>query len=70
MNPGASMYWYETITRFDEYNTPTTEESHQYPEKLSTLMDENNNIKFWDKSNKKWITQQVMPCNAPMNGIK
>lgn len=67
-NPGASMYWYETFTRFDENNIPTTQESHEYPEKLSTIMDKNNS-KFWDKANKKWITQQEMPCNAPMNGI-
>lgn len=68
MNPGASMYWYETYTRFDENNVPFTQESHQYPEKLSTIMDENN-TKYWDKPNKRWITQQAMPCNAPMNNV-
>lgn len=52
LNPGASMYWYETITRFDKENEPLNQETTEYPEKLSVT--DNNKLKTWDKINKKW----------------
>ena len=52
LNPGASMYWYETTTRFEKNNEPTFQETTEYPEKLSAL--NNDKLKTWDKVNKKW----------------
>ncbi len=54
LNPGASMNWYVTTTKFKEDNQPTFQESIEYPQKLSAIV-EGSRLKVWDSQNKKWV---------------
>lgn len=57
INPGASMYWYETIITFDEGNTPLWKEEITYPMTMDNMM---NNKSYWDAAKKKWIKQEAV----------
>jgi hypothetical protein len=57
MNPGASMYWYETTYTFGINNEPEWRVSQQFPERTVTLPGENSY--YWNKKTKSWVKQEV-----------
>ncbi len=57
MNPGASMYWYETTYTFGINNEPEWLVSQQFPERSVTLPGENSY--YWNKKTKSWVKQEV-----------
>ncbi len=58
INPGASMYWYETEIKFDTDNTPISKIDHKFPQGLDDIMGEK--WVYWDKKSKMWKEQEVM----------
>lgn len=61
MNPGASMYWYETDITFSEQNEPQWRTSRQFPEHAVRLP----NQEYWDKSTRLWRKQETAICQPP-----
>lgn len=58
-NPGASMYWYSIITRFDDSNIPMNRETIKHPtENLEEYM--NRKIELWDSRKNAWVKQETM----------
>jgi hypothetical protein len=57
MNPGASMYWYETTITFSINNEPEWKTSLQQP---ATLEDHLNSKYYWDKKTKTWKKQEII----------
>jgi len=58
MNPGASMYWYETKITFDENNNPLWKEEIEKPE---MSIEQNLNSKsWWNAKTKSWIKQEII----------
>jgi hypothetical protein len=57
MNPGASMYWYETTITFSINNEPEWKTSLQQP---ATLEDHLNSKSYWDKKTKTWKKQEII----------
>lgn len=51
LNPGASMYMYETTYYFDTENQPLRKVSSKYPSTLEEMMDAES---IWDKETKSW----------------
>jgi hypothetical protein len=43
-----------STTKFKEDNQPTFQESIEYPQKLSAIV-EGSRLKVWDSQNKKWV---------------
>ncbi len=58
MNPGASMYWYETKITFDENNNPLWKEEIEKPE--MTIEQNLNNKSWWNAKAKSWIKQEII----------
>lgn len=58
MNPGASMYWYETEITFDENNNPLWKREMQFPQE-STAQSLNNKW-WWNAKNKTWVKQEII----------
>lgn len=58
LNPGASMYWYETEYTFSNTNEPLSYTSRQFPERSIELPD----TYLWDSRHKKWVKQQTIEC--------
>ena len=56
-NPGASMYWYETVITFGTTNEPQWKTETRYP--IQTLDDAGKSF-YWDKNGKKWIAQDIV----------
>ncbi len=61
LNPGASMYWYETEIQFTEYNIPITKKSTQFP----TELDNPPSIQYWNVQKKQWVDQLTIECQPP-----
>ena len=57
MNPGASMYWYETKITFDENNNPLCKEEIEKPE--MSIEQNLNNKSWWNAKTKSWIKQEI-----------
>ena len=51
MNPGASMYMYQTEYTFSDQNEPLTKEDFTTPARLDDFM---NNVSTWNKEKRKW----------------
>ena len=57
LNPGASMYWYETTISFNEDNLPIEKYDKTLPQQSINL--EESFPSMWDKENRKWIKPKV-----------
>ncbi len=57
LNPGASMYWYETTITFSINNEPEWKTATKHPSTLEELMD---NKYYWDKKEKVWKKQEII----------
>lgn len=64
MNPGASLYWYESVTAFDVDNEPLYMHSFRHPyESVTDAMGEKY---LWSKTERKWVKQElVIETNMP-----
>jgi hypothetical protein len=51
MNPGASMYWYDSDIYFDTNNEPTEKTDLRQPAKLEDYM---NSKSVWNKATRSW----------------
>jgi len=51
MNPGASMYMYQTEYTFSDQNEPLTKEDFTTPTRLEDFM---NNVSTWNKDKRQW----------------
>jgi hypothetical protein len=51
MNPGASMYMYQTEYTFSDQNEPLTKEDFTTPARLEDFM---NNVSTWNKEKRQW----------------
>lgn len=58
MNPGASMYWYETKITFDENNTPLWKTETQMP--MESIEQNMNNKWWWNSASKSWVRQEII----------
>ncbi len=58
MNPGASLYWYESITRFDTDNQPSWMMTYQYPQ--MSALDAMGEKYLWKRSEKRWVKQEYI----------
>lgn len=56
LNPGASMYWYETEISFDSNNMPQWRQQQQYPIMQLQLPQ----VEYWDKASNQWKKREVM----------
>ncbi|HEU4717977.1 MAG TPA: hypothetical protein VFU15_09090 [Bacteroidia bacterium] len=56
MNPGASMYWYETYITFGPDNEPQWKESQKFPQQNLSLPDKY----YWDAGSKSWKKQEIV----------
>ncbi|MBN2776569.1 MAG: hypothetical protein JXR36_02940 [Bacteroidales bacterium] len=61
MNPGASMYWYETEIEFSTTNEPLWKKSVQMP--MQTIEDAMGDVYYWDKKKNDWQKQEVINCD-------
>lgn len=57
-NPGASMYWFESIYTFGINNEPEWRIDSRFPQESVTMPGENNF--YWDKKNRSWKKQEVI----------
>lgn len=57
LNPGASMYWYDTSITFSAANEPEWKTATKHPSTLEELMD---NKYYWDKKEKVWKKQEII----------
>lgn len=64
MNPGASLYWYESTIGFDIDNEPLYKQTFRQPyESVNDAMGEKY---LWDKLNRKWVKQElIIETNMP-----
>ncbi|MFN8282584.1 MAG: hypothetical protein U0U67_05180 [Chitinophagales bacterium] len=51
LNPGASMYWYDTDFEFDTNNEPVSKTEMRHPASLDDYM---NGKSMWNKETKSW----------------
>jgi len=58
MNPGASMYWYETKITFDENNNPLWKTETQMP--MESIEQNMNNEWWWNGTSKSWVRQEII----------
>lgn len=58
INPGASMYWYETEIIFDENNIPKWKTEFQFPQESSAQ--NLNNKWWWDEKTNSWVKQEIV----------
>lgn len=63
LNPGASMYMYDTNITFSINNQPEWKTENKHP---STLEEMTNNQSYWDKKTKTWKKQEVQPGLQPV----
>jgi hypothetical protein len=63
LNPGASMYMYDTQMTFSINNQPEWKTENKHP---STLEEMTNNQYYWDKKTKTWKKQEVQPGLHPV----
>lgn len=63
MNPGASMYTYETETFFNQFNEPMYKLEHKNP---STLEETINNKWLWDVKRRSWVKQEIIIETNPI----
>jgi len=64
MNPGASMYMYNSTITFKYFNEPQWKRSERFP--MMALDDSAKNF-YWDKKEKKWVQQEIAICDPPRN---
>ncbi|HOU75437.1 MAG TPA: hypothetical protein PLW22_11845, partial [Tenuifilum sp.] len=57
-NPGASMYWYDTVIHFEPDNEPTWKITYQYPQR--TVEDSMGEKYLWDRNQKRWVKQEIV----------
>lgn len=57
-NPGASMYWYESVYTFGINNEPEWRMDTQFPQESVTMPGDNSY--YWDKKDKSWKKQEVI----------
>jgi len=57
-NPGASMYWYETLYTFGINNEPQWKVSTQFPQNKVSM--ESDNSYYWDAKTKSWKKQEAV----------
>lgn len=60
-NPGASMYWYETLITFSIHNEPEWKRAEKFPQQ--SLDDFFDRDYYWDTKTKQWKKQQVMEAH-------
>lgn len=58
MNPGASLYWYESVTQFDSDNQPSWMINYQYPQMSAS--DALGEKYLWKRSEKRWVKQEYI----------
>jgi hypothetical protein len=57
LNPGASMYMYDTDITFDTQNYPLWKKNNQWP---TSLEEQTKAPEYWDRIEKKWKIQEVI----------
>jgi len=58
MNPGASLYWYESVIGFDIDNEPLYKQTFRHPyESVNDAMGEKY---LWNKLERKWVKQEII----------
>jgi len=57
-NPGASMYWYDTVIHFEPDNEPAWKITFQYPQR--TVEDSMGEKYLWNRSQKRWVKQEIV----------
>jgi len=57
-NPGASLYWYETETRFEPDNEPAWKITYRYPQ--MGIEDSMGEKYLWNRSQKRWVKQEIV----------
>jgi len=58
MNPGASLYWYESVIGFDIDNEPLYKQTSRHPyESVNDAMGEKY---LWNKLERKWVKQEII----------
>ncbi len=57
-NPGASMYWYDTVIHFEPDNEPAWKITYQYPQR--TVEDSMGEKYLWDRNQKRWVKQEIV----------
>lgn len=62
MNPGASMYTYNSTMAFNNFNEPQWKRSETFP--MMSIDDSYKNY-YWDKKEKKWVLQEIAICDPP-----
>lgn len=73
MNPGASMYMYQTEYTFSDQNEPLTKEDFTTPTRLEDFM---NNVSTWNKDKRQWekywaiLSKSQMPFAAVLLGFQ
>lgn len=64
MNPGASLYWYESVTAFDVDNEPLYMQSFRHP--YESVTDAMGDKYLWNKLERKWVKQElIIETNVP-----
>lgn len=62
MNPGASLNWYQTTTTFDGTSQPLWQVDETFPmESVAPPVK-----KYWHRVEKRWMQQEIMICNPPL----
>ena len=56
-NPGASMYWSESVITFNESNEPEWMNVTQYP--MRSLEQSMGNTYYWDKTKGSWVKKVI-----------
>lgn len=63
-NPGASMYWYDTVIHFEPDNEPAWKITYRYPQ--MSIEDAMGEKYLWNRSHKRWVKQEiVIETNQP-----
>lgn len=63
-NPGASMYWYDTVIHFESDNEPAWKITYRYPQ--MSIEDAMGEKYLWNRSHKRWVKQEiVIETNQP-----
>ncbi|MCU0416425.1 MAG: hypothetical protein MUE33_04475 [Cytophagaceae bacterium] len=57
LNPGASMYMYDTDITFDVQNDPLWKRDSQWP---SSLEDQMKAPEYWDRRERRWKKQEIV----------
>ncbi|MCK9480164.1 MAG: hypothetical protein M0R38_00175 [Bacteroidia bacterium] len=66
LNPGASLYWYETYYTFDVDNEPKTKKIQRMP--IMSSGDMLQDLYLWSRKNRQWVKQEIVKeMDTPMN---